>query len=319
MSIYLSHESALQYWLTCSDPIDHGVLDGSRSLARASTNMRDIKRAELPFEYDSSNKLHVLGANHNECRSKLTVTAHRWTGPIAAGSFCEYSELCQISSPEFTFLQMAGCRPLHELIEIGTYLCAGFAVEKGLGFKELRNPPTSPPKLEEFVLGMHGAYGAKQARRALKYIVPNTASPMEVLLCLAFALPPKLGGWGYPNLIANHEIEVPLHLRDALGSRTLRCDLYFPDANGDVEFDGAAYHSAPERLDYTQTRRNVLEAMGVKTVSATKMQVNTYKRFNNFMWLAIERLGLPLRNYSWQQMENQQQLYEKLFGYHGLF
>ena len=319
MTIYLSHESALRYWLTCDAPSRALAQDGSHSLTYASTNMRDIKRAELPFEYSPKQKLHVLCNDHNDARNKKAVSAHGWSGPVGAGCFCEYSDLCQISTPEFTFLQIAAKRPLVNLIEIGTYLCGGFSIEAGQGFKDLRRPVTSISKLESFLWAMEGTYGVKKAREALRFITPGTASPMEVNLSLAFSLPPRLGGWGYPELQANYAIDIPQHLRGLLPSRQLKCDIYFPSVNGDIEFDGAAYHSGAEKLDYTQTRRNVLEAMGIKTVSATKMQVNKYERFNDFMWMAIEHLGLPMRIYSSKQTERQRELYERLFGYHALF
>ncbi len=319
MTIFLSHESALRYWLTCDDPGLIMSQDGSNNLLFASTNKREVKRASLPFEYDTTRKLHVLGADLNASRNKTAIAAHRWTGALGPGCFYQYSDLCQISSPEFTFLQLAGSRDLIDLIELGTYLCAGFSVKDGRGFNELREPVTTTSKLESFVCSKTGSYGAKKAREALRFIVPNTASPMEVLLCLAFSLPPRLGGWGYPELRANYAVDVPPHLRGMLGYRQLRCDIYFPSVNGDVEFDGSAYHSGEEKLDYTQTRRNVLEAMGIKTVSATKRQINTYERFNDFMWMSIEHLGLPMRIYKPEQIRRQQNLYHRLSGYHALF
>ena len=319
MTIYLSHNSALRYWLTCDLPSEALGQDGSHSLVFASTNMRDIKQAELPFEYGPKQKLHVLCDDHDAARNKKSVNVHSWTGPVGAGCFCEYSEDCQISTPEFTFIQMAANCSLIELIEIGTYLCAGFSIESGQGFKELRKPVTSISKLESFLWAMEGTYAVKKARDALKFVIPDAASPMEVFLCLAFSLPARLGGWGYPEVQANHTVDIPQHLRGMLGFKQLRCDIYFPSVNGDVEFDGAAYHSSEERLDYTQTRRNVLEAMGIKTISATKLQLNTYEKFNDFMWMAIEYLGLPLHIFSSKQAVKQRELYHQMSRYHSLF
>ena len=319
MTIVLSHESALRYWLTASN--DGRLLDPSwsHSLTNASGNMRDIKCAELPFEYSSRDKLHVLVADHDSTRNQLKVVTHRWAGPVPSESLCEYSDTCLISSPEFTFLQLAGSKSIMELIEVGTYLCAGFSITELGDFNELRAPVTKPERVESYLACVRGSRGATKAQNALCHVVPNTASPMEILLCLAFTLPRRLGGWGYPEARANEELDVPDHLRATLRSRTLRCDLYFPSVRGDIEYDSAAFHSDTERLDYTQTRRNLLEAMGVKTVSATKGQLNTYERFRDFMWMAIERLGLPWRPPSKKTLMKQCELYGHLTSKHSLF
>ena len=59
--------------------------------------------------------------------------------------------------------------------------------------------------------------------------------------------------------------------------------------------------------------------MGVKTVSATKGQLNTYERFHDFMWMAIERLGLPWRPPSKKTQIKQCELYGHLTSKHSLF
>lgn len=319
MPVVLSHESSLRYWLTGGEEARSIEPDWSRNLSSASGNMRDIKHAGLPFAYSKHEKLHVLVGDHSSTRNQLMVVTHRWTRPTPPESFYECGEYCLVCSPEFTFLQLADSRTVLELILIGTYLCAGFSITENGAFSELCTPATTPARLESYLACSSGARGVAKARRALRHVAPGTASPMEILLCLAFTLPKSLGGWGYPEARANEELDVPQHLRGPLGSRTLRCDLYFPSVKGDVEYDSAEFHSDAERLDYTQTRRNVLEAMGIRTISATKSQLRGYERFNDFMWMAIERLGLPWVPPSGATQAKQRELYGFLAGYHALF
>ena len=51
-------------------------------------------------------------------------------------------------------------------------------------------------------------------REVREALLPNAASPMEVLLVLAFVLPPRLGGWGFPEIQVNQRIDVDEHLTD---------------------------------------------------------------------------------------------------------
>ncbi len=315
MPVVLSHESSLRYWLTSGQGLRSIEPNWSRSLAFASGNMRDIKQAELPFAYSNHDKLHVLVGDHASTRNQLALVTHRWTRPIPSGSLYEYDSSCLICSPEFTFLQLAASRTVLELIQIGTYLCASFSMSEAGAFGELCSPASTMERLEDYLACSSRAPGVAKARTALRHVLPNTASPMEILIGLAFTLPTRLGGWGYPDARANEDLTVPQHLRGTLASRRLRCDLYFPSIRGDIEYDSAAFHSGAEQLDYTQTRRNILEAMGVKTISATKSQVRSFERFEDFMWMAIERLGLPWRPPSAETRARQHELYDFLTGH----
>ena len=317
MSLYVCHESALKYWVTKTG--DECVPDrvDVRTLTQASARMADVKLARIPQTYSEKQPLHVLVQNRRETHELKSVVPHVWGGPIAPGSFCELADANCVSSPEFTYLQMAASLSVVETVRCGCYLCSGFAIgERGYGYAGAREPLVSPVDLGSYLAAVPGSYGVAKAREALCYVVPRAASPMEVVLGMAYSLPPRLGGWDMPAIEANERIDVTERLRILVGSSHVVSDLYFPSVRGDIEFDSYAYHTGRFRLDHTQARRNVLEAMGVKTISCTWGQINTFEKFEAFTWMVKERFGIKQRAFTTEERAAQMELYDLLTNPH---
>lgn len=313
MSLFVSHESALCYWLTKTGEECAPDRADVRTLARASVSMGEVEEALLPLGYSEQRPLHVLVPDQGSLRTLLRIKTHLWSGVVLPGSFCELSGANYVSSPEFTFLQSAVGRSLIETLELGCCLCGTFSIgEEGHGYTGQRLPLTTPEDLARFLASADGVYGARKARSALRYLLPNAASPMEVLLVLAFVLPPHLGGWGFPEILVNQRIDVSERLRVIAGSDYFVGDIFIPSVGGDVEYDSEEFHTGRWRADHTQARRNVLEVMGVKTMSATWSQINDFEKFKTFIWMVKERFGIPQRAFSPQETAAQMDLYERL-------
>lgn len=311
MRVVLSHESALRYWLTKTSDEALPSPSACQSLALASANMRDIKQAELPFGFSRGQSLHVLVGERSAVRNQRSLQVHRWCGTIPPGTFYELSGSNLVSSPEFTFVQMAARRPLCEVVEIGDYLCGLFAInDRGRGYTGQREALTTPDAIARFLDGMPGGYGVKQARRALACIVPRTASPKEVMLCSMLVLPRSEGGRGIRHVVANQEVKIPERLWEFAGTDSFYCDVYVPEARGDVEYDSEQYHTGRFRLDHTQKRRNILEVAGIKTMSATPGQLSTFDNFSSFLWMLNKRFGLRERRLTDAQFFARQDLFE---------
>ena len=230
---------------------------------------------------------------------------------LPPGSFYELSGSNLVCSPEFTFLQMAAGKPLREIVEIGDYLCGLFSIgDSGCGYTGQRDALTTPESIAGFLDHVSGAYGVKQARRALRYVVERTASPREIMLCSALVLPKSEGGRGIRRVVANQEVKVPEHLWEFAGTDSFYCDVYIPSSRGDVEYDSEQYHTGRYRLDHTQKRRNILEVSGIKTMSATPGQLSSFEYFQNFMWMLNKRFGLRERGLTDAHLEARRDLYE---------
>lgn len=313
MAIYVSHDSALRYWATKTSDEVIPEPASVATLERASACMRDVREARLPLSYSRACPLHVLVSDRASTHALQCVEAHVWGGPLVPGSFNELGGAAFVSSPEFTFLQIAGRKPTVEAVRMGTYLCSSFAVsEWGGGYAGARTPLATPEGVGSFLSRLPGGYGTDKARRALDLVVANAASPMEILLAVSYRLPPRFGGWGMPELQANAHIEVPQRLRAVLGSNWLVGDLCIPSVRGDIEFDSYTFHTGRYRLDHTQARRNVLEVMGVRTMSCTWGQINTFEKFAAFNWMIEERFGIRHRTFTARERAAQESLYDLL-------
>lgn len=313
MSLHLCHESATQYWLTKTG--DELVPDyvPVRNLANATASMKEVAAAGLPVDYSAKRPLHVLVGTRQDYRSLKSVKTHVWSGSVPPGSFNELYGANFVSSPEFTFLQMASVRPQLELVELGCHLCSKFSIgAEGHGYVGERAPLTTPERMALFLEAANGAYGVAKARRALCYVVPGAASPMEILIVLACVLPPRLGGWSMPEITANQSIRVDDDLKLIVESDYLVGDIYLPSVRGDIEYDSYEFHTGRYRLDHTQARRNVLEAMDVKTVSATWGQISSFDKFEAFMRMVMRRFGIEGRAFTAGERVAQINLYEHL-------
>ena len=313
LTVFLGFWTAVEYWLT--KPGYECVPESSSvtTLALASAAKRDVREARLPVGWSETKPLHVLVGDRADARAWSGVACHVWSGKIPAGSFNELYDVHYISSPEFTFLQMAAVLDFRDAVLLGDYLCGGFAIgENGRDYVGSREPLTDPATLAAYLDRAKGCYGIDKARRALKYIVPRCASPMEVFLAVEFSLPSKEGGWGMPRIEANERIDLDSRLWSLAGADHYFGDLYFPTVKGDVEYDSYEFHTGPHRLDHTAERRNILEATGVRTVSATWGQIDSFDKFSAFVWAAKKRFGIRQKTYSDEVRCAQLELYEHL-------
>lgn len=315
MSLYLSHESALRYWLTKSGDEEAPEVSDVRSLAQATALASEIAHASLPLEHDDKAPLHTLVPSRQDARSLKGVKTHVWSGPVLPGSFNELWDSSCVSSPEFTFLQMAPRHQLWENVCLGCYLCGLFSVDEKGSYAGLRSPLMTVESLSDYLRAASGCYGVNRAREALPYIAGCAASPVEVMLAMEFALPPRLGGWAMPPIFLNQRIDIDRRMYPIAHTEFYVGDISLPSVNGDVEFDSRQFHTGMYRLDHTQARRNVLEVMGVKTMSATWGQINSFGKLETFVWMVKERFGIAQREFTQEERRAQIDLYESLINY----
>lgn len=314
MGLFLGYESAVRYWLTKTG--DECMPDPAPdlTLSHAEASSRAVKGAALPFDVSADQPLHVMVPNRSSCRSLICAKTHVWSLPLPPGSFMQLGGTARVSCPELTFVQMASSLPEVELIELGSYLCGVFAVsEDGSGYAGQREQLTSTELIGSYLARLAPrTQGARKARLALSYIVDRAASPFEVFYAMNYRMPRRLGGRHELTILANQPIALDPPIQRLLGKERLIGDLTLPDQNADLEYDSYEFHTGRYRLDHTQARRNALEAMGIKTISATYGQMNTIDKFDNFTWMLEKRLGLEHPVYSTAERQAQIDLYNLL-------
>ena len=185
MTIILSHISALEFWLS------------PRKV------QPKIVRADIPEKGPSSHErnrflqrfANLLGTPVHT----LTKTPWPSNGPFRHHSCslfakglplavaCEGVLVCPV---ELAFVQVATHLPFPELVRLGFELCGAYSVARTAsgGFFQ-RKPLTTPQRIAQFACGNASLRGSAKARRALRYIAENAASPAETRIAMSLTLP----------------------------------------------------------------------------------------------------------------------------------
>lgn len=293
MGVCLGFESALEYWLTKGGGEALPEEAESWRLSYATASARLLARENIPLEPSDERPLHLLVQQHATKHRLDNITVHVCQTVLPAHSFRSLGGDNLIASPELAFLQMARGRSLLELVEIGCYLCSTFSISsRGRGYAGERQQLMTLDDLARYLDALpRRTYGRRQALRALPHIVELTASPKEVHLAMHYGMPPDHGGRGPIAIAANQTIKIDGHAQRLLGKSHLKGDLYLSEYGADLEYDSIEFHTGRFRLDHTQARRSVLEAMHIKTISATQGQIDTIEHLDDFTWLLEERIG----------------------------
>jgi len=96
---------------------------------------------------------------------------------------------------------------------------------------------------------------------------------METVLTMLLTLSYKLGGYGFALPRLNFPKTIATENSKTLALTKYFCDLYWPKAAVDVEYDSEAYHTAPERVSRDAIRRNALSSVGVTVVTVSRRQI----------------------------------------------
>jgi len=156
-------------------------------------------------------------------------------------------------------------------------------------------PLTSTVKLAAFLQSMPGTHGISKARKALAYVIDNSASPAETALTILLTLPYKYGGFGLPKPELNHDILVGKAAQKAAGKSRYCCDLYWPAAKLAVEYDSNAYHTGADRIASDAKKRNALDFMNIQVVTVTWAQIKNIVELKRVALLLAKCLGRHLR------------------------
>lgn len=310
MRVYVQGASALAHYRTSSAKTDVELCSQSiRSLADATSSRQAIVDAGIwrlgIGEPTPDQPLDVLVRNAGQrCRSQA-VRARIWHGDIAATAFRKVSKSIYVSSPEFVYLQMARSLDLPRLAALGMELCGTYrrnVVAFTLGTNSTtyvteynQQPLTTPRRLRGFLSTMQSAPGCSKALKALEYVLPNSASPIESALYLLLCLPRRLGGYALPKPILNPSIT----LTKAGGRHTLRNqakpDLYWKTKRIDLEYNSDEFHDESSRA-IDSMRRKALERMRVEVIELTPDELYSTSLFHETALRIAKRLGKRIRS-----------------------
>lgn len=204
---------------------------------------------------------HVLVAGNVNRHHNKNVIRHRWCGPLPPNAFRLLGNGIYVSTPEFTFLQLARSLTPAQLALVGCSLCSSYRLD-GEGRIEQRVPVSSIERLSTFLESAKGAYGVKAARSALDLVAEGAESPTELDMYCLVCLPRELGGQGAPKAELNTIVPVEPNdtcILDRPNRASWRIDMCWPELGKGIEYLGKQHDSTPRE---DRERMNSLVAKG---------------------------------------------------------
>lgn len=237
--------------------------------------------------------LHVVGASSSRnCRSQR-IRQHRCSAIWTGQGLVKVSEGVLIPSVPHLFTQMAAVLSFVELVELGYEWCGTYSRGFGEGRGAYQIPAlTSVSKLRRFAEDNSGLRGAGKALEALSYVRDGAESPREAKCAMLFGLPASRGGYGLGVPALGHELKCTPSARAIVGSATVRCDLYWPAARLDLEYQSHEFHEGELRRVRDSRRANALRAMNINIVPVSDSEIESMYACDVIAETARKALGM---------------------------
>lgn len=229
------------------------------------------------------------GSNH---RSSGLCVRHVCQSPAPHRSFVRLDAGVFVSSPEFTFLQMASQLDEIELAQLGYSLCGEyFPCDNDRGFVK-RPRLTTTGQLNEYLSQLDGVRNIAKARRALRWVCDGSRSPMETSTALLLSTSRRTGGYGLPKPHLNQRIVLSHESAMVANTPYYLADLLYPEQKVAIAYLGKAYHKNVER---DLTREYVLRSEGYTLFDVTIAQIVSGTLRNQLVLSIADAIGYRLR------------------------
>lgn len=272
--VTLVDESALMIWAVEGVEEELGNPCPANSMEWSLRSMKEIKALEGMIDFSEKRPLHVLVDSDRQRVSSSRVVSHVWTGRFPAGSLYRLAPGVLVASPGFCCLLAAGRYGIARAACVEME-CLGLygRVPTPRGFLD-RNPLLSKESLGAYLEEAKGSYGVSSARKAMRWALENSRSPMETKTVLALTLPLNLGGYGLPRPELNFTV-----LRLPEDYSVSQHSMYLVDACWErrkviYEFNSYSEHLNKAALDNDAMKMNSLGAMGWTARAVTPGQLS---------------------------------------------
>lgn len=280
--ICFGYETALQILRTTSMHERSLLRSGPRALPNEAPNAKVFSRS---FELLKASHpamvierpAHILVSRASQCRSSSAFTVHACSTELQGRSLLRLEDGVHASSAALAFAHLAAReKSAIALLELGYELCGTYQTRRtGVPSDYQVEPLASVRVLEAFVARNPSLRGAAKAAKALRYVADNSASPRETKQALALGLPMMYGGYGLGIPRMNFEVRASPAARALTGKSCFRCDLCWPEAKLDVEYQSRESHSGEEKRLEDSRRTNALVAMGWTVLSVTNDELDS--------------------------------------------
>lgn len=272
--------------------------------------------------------LHRLVFNRSQVGSRNLFRSHLQTQEPPPGSFRQTEHGFDVTSPEFTLLNLATQVSSAQLLMACYEMCSSFAVftpckraqqllDEAISLKLIppdcgwervvdvngkytnlwkRTPLLTVADLAAFAKQAAGLRGVKQLRWAAERMTGQTASPFEVQTSMLISIPRDEGGLGVQ--IANN-VRIPLSdaARSLYDKTCCYADILIESATDSIgvilECQGRSAHDSETASLSDAERTTALASMGYDVIQITYDQIKDKESFDHIAKLIHKKAGLP--------------------------
>ena len=278
----------------------------------------------LRLQQEPNSKVDLLIREVNSAFAKEYVSLHICNSktslsmllPIDAG------QKGFVTSPEFTYLQIASKLDFIGVILAGSALCSDYFLnQNGHGGVSQRpnGPLTNRAAISKFLSTQERKRGIVPAKRALQYIVEKARSPREASLALLLGLPYNLGGFNLGTI----ELNMPIELENRYGEKITRIpdltiqlkDKRKKRATVLLDYDPAVTHTGNQKVIRDMDRENEIVA-GVQCphFSVSGEMLKSFESVQGLVRQIRDSVRITARETTISNLElRQRMLYERLF------
>lgn len=330
-TVFVGFFSALDYWRGVSNLGDYRdnverLESGTEGIEHYRIVYADVRKPQCPLyrtrdvrelgiSLSREAPLDILIFSPNERLRTNSLIPHLVRGKLPKHTFVQARKGVLVASPEATFVQLARCLTLPQLLLIGMELCGTYALdgsgEDGTGFCQ-RPRLITAKRLAQYVSWCHGQDGLARARQAVKMLLSNSGSPGESTTILALTLPNRQGGLGLPKPKLNKRRLVTIQNKDGTNQSQYYYDFYWAATcrrgrdkvlrkrKVDGEYDSDAHHSGTVQMYNDAHRGNSVQYMGTAHVVITNEDT---KSAGNLI-----RIARQLSRCIWHRFPSKEQL-----------
>ena len=222
--------------------------------------------------------VHIVARSVSDRRKTDTVVPHSCCMDMPSSSFVRWDDDVMLCAPPLALLQLAQCEPNDGfLLELGWELCGSYQTKRTAARAAYDVPPlTSTRALRDYAKRNPSLRGARKiARNVLPYLADGSASARETKAALVFGMPMKRGGQGLHIPRRNYEVMANAAAQAISGRRSFRCDLGWPEAKLDVEYQSRERHEGEASRIRDSRRANALAAMGWTVINITNDELDS--------------------------------------------
>ena len=293
-----------------------------RELAVYYGHLPEIQGVRLHQE--SNGKVDLLIRDVNSAFAKEHVTLHVCQSMMLPSSLLPIGVDLKgfVTSPEFTYLQVASKLDFIGTILAGSALCSNYFLNQNGhgGVSQRQNGPlTNRAAIAKFLATQGRKRGIIPAKRALQHIVEKARSPRETSLALLLCLPYNLGGFNLGTV----ELNRPIELENRYGEKITRIpdltiqlkDKRQKRAMVLLDYDPATTHSGSQKIMRDLDRENEL-VTGVQCphFSVSGEMLKSFESVQGLVRQIRESTGITARDTTMSDLEERQRaLWARLF------